>query len=145
MTFDITALAEAVQRACPQAAFAILFGSAKEGVVRKGGDVDVAVFLESKFTFEDFCRLCDAIESTVPTAQPDVTIMTMETDPILRFEALKGRCLFVRDWQRYCDFFSLTCREYEDQMADYARQHRYRMEVLQQSPAHKSNYVGYAQ
>jgi hypothetical protein len=47
---------------------------------------------------------------------------------ILRFEALKGKLLFIRDdkMEEYAHFYSLTCREYEDTMAWMQRQLAYR-------------------
>jgi hypothetical protein len=47
---------------------------------------------------------------------------------ILRFEALKGKVLFIRDhkMEKYAHFYSLTCREYEDTIAWMQRQIDYR-------------------
>ena len=67
------------------------------------------------------------MRALVADADPDIGILN-GAEPIYRFEALKGRLLFCRDEERYLDFFSLTCREYESQIADYERQRRYRLE-----------------
>ena len=87
--------------------------------------MDIAVYIEGKPDFEFYRRAYEAVSSVVPGAEPDVGILN-RAEPVYRFEALKGRLLFSRDTERYLDFFSLTCREYERQMADYQRQWEYR-------------------
>jgi len=125
MTFDIDKLADSLEKACPQAVFALLHGSAKNGFVREGADVDIAVYIEGKPDFEFYRRAYAAVSSVAAGAEPDVGILN-RAEPVYRFEALKGRLLFSRDMEKYLDFFSLTCRLYEGQMADYQRQWEYR-------------------
>lgn len=69
-----------------------------------------------------------ATAQVVPGVECDVGVLN-DADPVFRFEALRGQLLFTRDRERYLDVYSLTCREYESQMADYERQHRYRLEA----------------
>ena len=63
-----------------------------------------------------------------PRAEADVGFLN-RAEPVYRFEALKGKVLFCRDQETYVKFFSLTCREYESQIADYERQRQYRIEA----------------
>ena len=47
-------------------------------------------------------------------------------EPVYRYEALKGKLLFVRDRERWLQFYSRTCRQYESQMFHYQKQLAYR-------------------
>ena len=127
MRFDVDTLAAVVRDACPEAVFAFLHGSARDGVVRDGGDIDIALYLDGPATLEVLSRVIAAAEGFVPGVRCDCGVLN-NADCVYRFEALKGRLLFRRDDDTYAEFFSLTCREYEDQMADYERQRRYRLE-----------------
>ncbi len=103
---------------------AFLLGSARDGTVEPGSDIDIAVKLQGRATLELYDRLLEAVASVAPGPHCDVGVLGAE--PVYRFEALKGRLLFARDEESYREFFSLTCRQYEAQMHDYARQLRYR-------------------
>ena len=124
--FSVTALARALKKRCPDIQFALLHGSARDGVVRPGGDVDLAVFVARRPTLATYRRIWDAAAPVVRGAEIDAGILN-GTEPVYRFEALKGRLLFTRSRELYCRFFSLACREYESQMASYERQKRYRL------------------
>jgi predicted nucleotidyltransferase len=128
MTFSPDQLAVTLQRRCPQAIFALVHGSAKDGFIRPEGDVDVALLISGKPTLELYEAASRAIEEAAPGAKPDIGILN-SAEPIYRFEALSGRLLFCRDEETYLRFFSLTCREYESQMASYQRQQRYRRDA----------------
>ncbi len=67
-----------------------------------------------------------AVSEIVPGIECDIGILN-NAEPVYRFEALRGKLLFARDYEAYLKFYSLTCREYESQLADYERQHRYRL------------------
>ncbi|MBE0536456.1 MAG: nucleotidyltransferase domain-containing protein [Phycisphaerae bacterium] len=127
MRFDVDKLTTAVRQACPEAVFAFLHGSARDGDIREGGDIDIALYLEGPTTLEILGRVIRAVEELAPGVRCDCGVLN-RADCVYRFEALKGRMLFCRDEEKYAGFFSLTCREYEYQMADYERQHRYRLE-----------------
>ena len=128
MKFDIAALSKALQTACPQVTFALLHGSAKDGEAKEGSDIDIALYIDGKPTFEILRKAMDAVYELGPQAKPDVGILN-NAEPVYRFEALKGKLLFGRDRAKYAEFFSLTCREYECQIVDYQRQHNYRLEA----------------
>ncbi|MCK4960391.1 MAG: nucleotidyltransferase domain-containing protein [Planctomycetes bacterium] len=127
MTFGVDKLAGLMKEKCVGVCFALLHGSAAEGVVRPGSDIDIALFVEGKASLEIYGEVADIVESLVPGVRCDVGILN-SAEPVYRFEALKGKLLFTRDDETYLRFFSLTCREYESQMADYERQQKYRLQ-----------------
>jgi predicted nucleotidyltransferase len=128
ITFDAKRLGETLRERCPTVAFALLHGSASSGVVRAGSDVDVAVYLSRPVSVQLLLEVMAAVAQVVPEAECDVGVLN-DADPVFRFEALRGQLLFSRDLEQYLDFYSLTCREYESQMADYERQRRYRLDA----------------
>lgn len=127
MKFDADKLGQMIEARCPEVCFALLHGSAKEGDVRPGGDIDIALYMDGRATLETFGQVIEIVSELAPGVKCDPGVLN-GAEPVYRFEALKGRLLFYRDQERYVDFFSLTCREYESQMADYQRQHKYRLE-----------------
>ncbi len=129
MKFDCNKLARALESACPEVVFALLHGSAKDGCVKPGSDLDIALLVNGQSTLDIYQSAFDAIRSVVADVEPDVGILN-NAEPVYRFEALKGNLLYCRDREVYIDFFSQTCRQYEFQMADYERQHRYRLEAM---------------
>lgn len=128
MKFDSEKLSNALQAACPDVLFALLHGSAKDGHVNPGSDIDIALYIDGKATVELYMNAADAVRQICPDAESDIGILN-NAEPIYRFEALKGKLLFNKDMEKYLHFFSLTCRQYESQIADYQRQHKYRLEA----------------
>ena len=126
ITFDPTHLAETLMEKCPEVVFALIMGSAADGLIKPGSDLDVAVYLYSRSTLEIFSKTIEAIECAVPGAHVDLGILN-GNEPVYRFEALKGRLLFARDQETWLHFFSLTCREYEHWMGHYEKQRQYRL------------------
>lgn len=127
MNFDIEKLGYLLEQQCPEVCFSLLHGSAKDGTVKEGSDVDIALFLNGKPTLDLYEKVSQCLRTLAPNAKADVGILN-GTEPVYRFEALKGHLLFCRDQEKYLRFFSLTCREYESQMASYERQRKYRLE-----------------
>jgi predicted nucleotidyltransferase len=128
ITFDVERLGEVLRERCPEVTFALLHGSARSGTVAPGSDVDVAVHCSRPASAQVLLGVMAAVAQVVPGVECDVGVLN-EADPVFRFEVLRGRLLFTRDREQYLDFYSLACREYESQMADYERQHRYRLEA----------------
>ncbi|MBN1942449.1 MAG: hypothetical protein JW849_04055 [Phycisphaerae bacterium] len=126
MQFDVEQLAAALKIACPEARFALLHGSAKDGQIGPDSDIDVALFIEGTASLELYRRAQEAVHAVVAEAEADIGILN-HAEPVYRFEALKGRLLFCRDQEAYLSFFTRTCREYEEQIADYQRQWTYRL------------------
>jgi len=130
-SFQPSVLADRMREVLPSVRMAFLMGSAKDGKVKIGSDVDMALLFEKNTNSATRSNvreiLNDIIDDLAPEAMADIGILN-HTEPVYRFEALKGRLLFARDIDEYAAFFSLTCREYETQMADYQRQLNYRIE-----------------
>jgi predicted nucleotidyltransferase len=126
MKFDIHKLAYLLEERCPQICFALLHGSAKDGQVKDGSDMDVALLIDGKPTLQLYETVSQCVEAVAPGVQCDIGILN-KAEPVYRFEALRGRLLFFRSGEQYLFFFSVTCREYESQVADYQRQQRYRL------------------
>jgi hypothetical protein len=125
--FDPAALGEALRSECPEIGFALLMGSARDGIVPARGDLDIAVSIKSGLNLEILKRIEAIVRQCVPDVEVDIGLFN-QAEPVYRFEALKGRLLFTRDQEDYLHAFSLTCREYESQMVDYERQARYRLQ-----------------
>ncbi len=108
--------------------YALVFGSARAGIVHAGSDLDVAVSLGGAegqsvdLLLEIVGKVEDAFGVTC-----DLTVLNT-AGPVLRHEALKGRVLFVRRDREdeFVEFYVRTCAEYEDLMASYTRQLAYR-------------------
>ena len=115
--------------------FAYLLGSASDGVVPPCADLDLAVYLKSgiKPGWDRLNNIMQVAEDSVGCSV-DVDVGILNTAGcVFRFEALKGRQLFVRpdNMEEFIRFFSMTCREYEDYMYRIERYHRYREELEQ--------------
>lgn len=138
---NVTALGRALRRACPEALFALLHGSARTGVVQPGSDLDIALLLKGKPTLLLYQRVWDAVAQLAPQVACDLGILN-GADPIYCFEALRGRLLFARRRQAYLTFFSNTCRAYERQIAEYQRQRHYRRAFKPSAPPRHKDKTG---
>lgn len=125
VSFDPAALGAAIGSACPEVMLAFLHGSARDGQVEPGSDIDIAVYLDRPASLDLHARIVESVERLAPGPHCDVGVLN-DAEPVYRFEALKGRLVLARDRHEYARFFSLACRQYEAQMADYRRQLRYR-------------------
>lgn len=115
MRIDATALAAVFERQ-PVVIAAWLFGSAQEGELRPGSDVDLGVLFAASPTLDTLADLRAEVQAALRIDDIDL-IPLNEAGPILRFEAISGRPIFCRDVSRRAEFASLTAREYEDAMA----------------------------
>ena len=124
---DLERLA-AVLGAIESIEYAIVFGSARDGIVRAGSDLDVAVSLAHDEA-QNIDRLLDIVGKVEDACGVTCDLTVLNTaGPVLRHEALKGRILFVRRDREsaFCEFYVRTCAECEDLMAWRARQLAYR-------------------
>ena len=128
LDFDVNTLGRAIQSECPLVLFAFLLGSSKDGHVQVGSDIDIALYVEGKASWDLINQVMEIVGRFAPGVRCDVGILN-GSEPVYRFEALKGQLLFVRNRESYLNFFSLACREYERQMSDYGRQRAYRIAV----------------
>jgi predicted nucleotidyltransferase len=119
MTLDISALADAFA-ADSRVVLAVLFGSARDGTVRPGSDVDIGVLLSPAPTPLEFYAFYNEMAARLG-AVPELDMVDLSrADSVLAFEALCGRRLFVGDRDAVAAFSSRTAREYEDDMAHAA-------------------------
>lgn len=100
----------------PQVIAVWVFGSAQDGFVRTGSDVDFGVLFYEKPRLDDLVDLRAELQETLQLEDIDVVPLN-DASPILRFEALCGRCLYSADDVRRVEFTSCASREYEDEMA----------------------------
>ena len=52
MVFDPAALGEALRAECPEVDFILLMGSGRDGWIPPGGDLDLAIGLRDRLTYE---------------------------------------------------------------------------------------------
>jgi predicted nucleotidyltransferase len=93
-----------------------VFGSAREGSIKPGSDLDIGVLFFTAPSLDERVMLREQLQKSLSFDDIDLVILN-EASPITRFEAICGRQVFVRDRSRWAEFFSLTAREYEDEMA----------------------------
>ena len=109
-----------IWEAMPELVAAWAFGSAQDGTVDPGSDVDIAVLFESAPSLDTQIALLAELQEALQFEDIDLVVLN-DANPILRFEAISGRPLFCRDLERRAGFASLTAREYEDEMALWRR------------------------
>jgi predicted nucleotidyltransferase len=112
--------AQSVWKARPEIIAAWVFGSARDGHVRVGSDLDIGVFMKSVPSMDEQLELVAELESALRIGNIDLVILN-EVNPILRFEAISGCAIYCSDMSRRAEFASLTAREYEDEMALWER------------------------
>jgi uncharacterized protein len=134
LDFDPRTLGRELQKQFPEIVFAYLLGSAADGTVYPHSDLDLAIYTSKKADLDFYGRLQELCEEVVGPVRCDIGILN-NAEPVFRFEALKGRLLFVRDKERWLTFYSRTCREYEHQLFHYEKQRRYRIEAAQAAGA----------
>lgn len=96
------------------------FGSAQDGQLRQGSDLDIGVLMARRPTFDEQIDMLGRLQDALGLDEVDLVVLN-DANVILRFEAVSGRRLFCRDLPALAEFVSLTAREYEDEMAQYAR------------------------
>ena len=129
MKIEIDRISKELFNNIPEAEFAYIFGSAQDGNPGKKSDIDIAFYFSENIGMSE--KLILKIIKNFEKIYPELTLDICDLNTasiILRFEALNGRRLFVRDnfISKYADFFSLTAREYEDEMYRRKLQLKYR-------------------
>jgi predicted nucleotidyltransferase len=123
--FSITALQEALKKH-HTIAFALLFGSSKEGrLIKDNADIDIALYLSDKPSADMLAEIVGLCQDAIQYDNIDLVVLN-DSDPILSFEALSGKLLVCNNEETYLSFFSLTCRQYEDEMLRIERSISYR-------------------
>ena len=128
MNLNIEKLSDKL-KSFPYIKFAYLFGSAKDGIILPGSDVDLALYYCNPDTvnFDKMAEILKVTDNLVPGIKCDICNLNNASET-LRFEALKGTRLFVRDeyMEELEEFYSRTCREYEDYCCWTKTQLKYR-------------------
>lgn len=95
---------------------AFVFGSAKNGeLTRPDSDIDIAVWTKELPNLDDRLFLLGLCQETLQFENVDLSILNTAST-LLRFEALSGTKLVIKNTDFYADFFSETCRYYEDEI-----------------------------
>ena len=89
MIFEIEQLAKLLKENCPKIDMAFLHGSAKDGIAGPNSDIDLALFIKGKPTWELYQQVENLVESIAPGTPCDIGILN-DTEPVYRFEALRG-------------------------------------------------------
>ncbi len=122
MKLDMAALTAALA-ADRRVVLAVIFGSARDGTVRKGSDVDIGVLLSPELTHLEFYAFYNEMAARL-SAIPDLDLIDLNhAGAVLAFEALCGRRILVRDNDMAAAFSSQVARQYEDDML-HAAAHR---------------------
>lgn len=93
-----------------------VFGSAKDGNVPGGSDLDLAVYFKQKPSFDLLADLRGSFQEALGIDEVDLVVLN-DASSILRFEAVRGRLIFCRDRGQCAGFVSLAAREYESDLA----------------------------
>lgn len=103
--------------------FAVIFGSAKNGTIRPGSDLDLAAYFhkppQGTEELAYYSRLCE-VDSRVERID---FVNLNRANEILAFEAINGNFICKNDIEKTAGFFSLVSREYEDVMCNIDHQY----------------------
>ncbi|MEA1971954.1 MAG: nucleotidyltransferase domain-containing protein [Candidatus Cloacimonadota bacterium] len=125
MKINIAKIAKHYKEKVPEIEFAYIFGSATNGFVEKGSDVDISFYIveKAKIDYNLINKILIIFEELYPQLNLDISFFN-QSSVILAFEALSGKRLFVREsfFENFVSFFSLTAREYEDETAWRSKQ-----------------------
>ena len=125
---NIKSLARDLKEAFPEILFAFLFGSSKTGIAETGSDIDLAVYFSKNTSINNLIpSIMELFDSVAPGIRCDITILNT-AGPLIAHEALRGTELFIRDDEMdiYVEYYSLTCRLYEEQIWWMKKQLEYR-------------------
>ena len=112
---DFSIITEILDRASGVIA-AWLFGSAQDGHVPVGSDIDFGILFEDEPSLQTLLDLYEQIARATEIEEIDLIVLNT-ANPILAFEAVSGKSVYCRDKHIRAEFVSLTAREYEDTMA----------------------------
>lgn len=110
-------------------AFAFIFGSSQDEVVNEGSDIDVAVYLiENIIDFDFRIQIVNELDKLIPNFSNYDLVVLNTANSVLAMQAIQGKLLFVKNEHKelYADFYSLTCRQYEDDIFWMKKQLEYR-------------------
>ena len=93
---QIKHITDRLREAYPGVAFAYIFGSAANNTMKQSSDIDLAVYLDSGVDKPALVAgIIGDVEDILQNRNCDLVILN-EAEPLLAFEAISGRILFVR-------------------------------------------------
>jgi len=96
------------------------FGSAQDGRISFGSDLDIALLFAEAPDFETLCNIRADLQEMLELE--DIDIMNLNTAGVVSaMEAISGTPLFCRDLGKRAAFASLISRQYEDDIAQLHR------------------------
>jgi len=97
----------------PNISFALVFGSAAEGRLRKDSDIDVAIYVTKELEPLEYLKLATKLSDLI---KREVHLIILNTaSPLLRHQILKERkILFIKDFDTYAKFREKTMTDYEE-------------------------------
>jgi len=95
---------------------AVVFGSAKDGMVREGGDLDLGVYFSRRLKSEEKIEFLVEVAAAAEFDVVDLVDLA-SADPILAFEALSGRFVSRSSPSQIAELAARVSREYEETMA----------------------------
>jgi predicted nucleotidyltransferase len=110
-------------------AFATIFGSSKDEVVNEGSDIDIAIyFIKKEKELELQLQIIAELEKIIPSFSNYDLVVLNSANSILAMQAIQGKLLFVKNEFKdvYASFYSLTCRQFEDDSFWMKKQLEYR-------------------
>jgi predicted nucleotidyltransferase len=111
---DLAELAEFLARQ-PDVVFAVVFGSARNGVVAETSDLDLGILFEPPPPPGRLLDLMSQMADLTGVEALDYTDMA-RANPILAFEAISGRFLCKNSREKTAVYCARICREYEEVM-----------------------------
>lgn len=99
----------------PDVICAVVFGSAQNGIVQNGSDLDLGILFTVKPEGDAYI---DFLVATAEACDFDmIDLVDLQTaDPILAFEAISGRFICKPNPEKTAELASRISREYEDTM-----------------------------
>ncbi|CAK8716987.1 Polymerase beta nucleotidyltransferase domain-containing protein [Candidatus Electrothrix laxa] len=114
------AKAEKVWQASPTLIAVWSFGSAQDGRIAFGSDLDIALLFVEQPEFKTLCNIRADLQEILELE--DIDLMNLNSAGVISaMEAISGTPLFCRDLGKRAEFASLTSRQYEDDMAQLRR------------------------
>ncbi|MCI5146246.1 MAG: nucleotidyltransferase domain-containing protein, partial [Candidatus Electrothrix sp. AR3] len=96
------------------------FGSAQDGNIAQGSDLDLAILFADPPDFELLCRIRADLQDVLQVDAVD--LMNLNSAGVISaMEAISGTPLFCRNSGKRAEFVSLTARQYEDDMIQLRR------------------------
>jgi predicted nucleotidyltransferase len=110
-------------------AFAYVFGSSQNGLISEDSDLDIAIyFAKNEHHIDTRLKIIKALEKTISGFDNFDLVILNTASSILSMQAIQGTLLFVKDeyLDIYSGFYSLTCRQFEDENYWMKKQLEYR-------------------